>query len=95
MQQAAGGSWDNPDQFSGVLVLEEGEGGRRGLFSVVAPRDPGTIGTMVADGARTGQPAGVRSGAENELARLNLGVLLQWEAKNPGRQRRALDACPG
>jgi hypothetical protein len=82
-QQAAGGAWDNPDRFSGVLVLDDGEGGRRGRFSVVAPRTDGS------------EAAGVRFGVEDESARLNLGVLLQWESKQPGAAHLALMGLPG
>jgi DNA uptake protein ComE-like DNA-binding protein len=83
-QEEAGGSWDNAEVFAGVVVLDEGEGGRQGRFSVVSPRSEG--------GA---SPSGIRFGVENESARLNLGVLLQWEEKLPGSAQRALMSLPG
>jgi len=82
-QEAAGGSWDNPDQFSGVLVLGDAEGEPRARFSVVAPRIGG------------GEAGGVRFGVENESARLNLAVLLQWESREPGAAHLALMSLPG
>ena len=82
-QEAAGGSWDNPGQFSGVLVLGDAEGEPRARFSVVAPRIGG------------GQSGGVRFGVENESARLNLAVLLQWESREPGAAHQALMSLPG
>ena len=82
-RHAAGGCWDNPDLFRGVLVLDGERTGRRGRFSVIAPR------------IEDGQISGVRFGAENESARLNLAVLPDWERQNRGAGRAALMNLPG
>lgn len=81
-QQEAGGSWDNSDLFRGVLVLEDEENGRYGYFSVVSPQ------------IEEGDSAGIRFGVEDESARLNLGVLPDWEARQPGSARQALMSLP-
>lgn len=81
-QLAAGGAQDNRELFSGVLVLDEPEQGRQGRFSVVSP------GAALEAGS-------IRFGVENESARLNLGVLLQWEDRVPGSAQRALLSLPG
>ena len=82
-QQEAGGAWDNADRFRGVLVWEDDTSGRRARFDIVSPR------------AEDGQIAGVRYGLENESAKLHLGALLRWEAREPGAARRALLTLPG
>jgi len=83
VQQKAGGTWDNPDLFRGVDVLEDPHSGRRGRFSLVVPR--------VEDGHVTG----ARFGLENESARLNLTVLVDWDRAKPGTARQALLRLPG
>lgn len=88
-QEAAGGWWDNPDRFSGVLVLGGAEGEPRARFSVVAP---GIDGGPLRNGFRS---RGVRFGVSNESARLNLAVLLQWESEQPGAAHQALMCLPG
>jgi len=82
-QQEAGGSWDNPERFRGVLVFEDEGAGRRARFSVVAPR------------IEDGESRGIRFGVENESARLNLAVLPEWEARQPGAAHEALMSLPG
>ena len=82
-QQEAGGAWDNPGRFRGVLVFEGEEGGRRAQFSVVAPR------------IENGESRGIRFGVEDESARLNLAVLLEWDARQPGAAHEALMNLPG
>ncbi len=82
-QQEAGGVWDNPARFRGVVALEGEERGRRAYFSVVAPR------------IENGEARGVRFGVEDESARLNLAVLLRWESQHPGAAHEALMNLPG
>ncbi len=82
-RQQAGGRLDNADLFRGVLVGDDEQGGRRARFSVVSPRiDENEI-------------TGIRFGAENESARLNLLVLPQWEQEQEGAARDALLNLPG
>ena len=82
-QQEAGGSWDNPDRFRGVLVVEGEAAGRRARFSIVSPKGD------------EGEATGSRFGVENESAKLNLGSLLRWEQREPESARRALMGLPG
>jgi hypothetical protein len=79
---AAGGTWDNPDRFHGVVVLGK-ESKRRGRFSVLSPR------------SEDGKITGVRWGLDSESARLNLAVLPDWERRVPGSARAALLNLPG
>ncbi|NUQ62639.1 MAG: general secretion pathway protein GspK [Pirellulales bacterium] len=82
-QEEAGGWYDNPDRFRGVIVLGNERSGPRGRFCIVSPR------------IENGDRSGVRFGLENESARLNLGVLPQWEHERPGAGREALMRLPG
>lgn len=82
-RQEAGGSWDNPDLFRGILVLEDQPARRHARFTVLSPRE------------QEGETIGLRFGTENESARLNLGALVRWDAREPGAGRRALMALPG
>ena len=82
-QEAAGGIYDNPGAFRGVLVLDDETIGRRGRFSVISPKTD------------SGEVSGIRFGVQNESARLNLAVLPAWEAKKKGAGRDALMALPG
>jgi len=82
-QKEAGGTWDNPDLFKAVPLVEE-KGAKRGArFSIVAPR------------VQEGETTGLRFGTENESARLNLGVLVRWDEQDRGAGRRALMSLPG
>jgi len=82
-RQQAGGRLDNADLFRGVLVGDDEQGGHRARFSVVSPRiDENEI-------------TGIRFGAENESARLNLLVLPQWGQEQEGAARDALMNLPG
>lgn len=82
-QQEAGGASDNAGLFRDVLVLDGAATGRQGRFSVVSP-DTASSGT-----------SGWRFGLDNESAKLNLGVLLRWEEREPGAAQRALLTLPG
>ncbi|MGO8745633.1 MAG: hypothetical protein ACLQNE_06555 [Thermoguttaceae bacterium] len=82
-QDQAGGTWDNPGQFRDVPACDDPRVRRRGRFTVLSPR--------------TGEDSsgGVRFGLENESGRLNLSVLLAWDAERPGQGREALMKLPG
>jgi len=82
-RQEAGGAWDNPSLFQGMLVAEDEAAGRRVRFSVVAPKDD------------EGEVTGLRFGTENESARLNLGAVVRWDAREAGAGRQALMSLPG
>ncbi len=82
-QEEAGGWYENEERFSGVLVFGSERSALRGRFTVFSP---------VIEG---GETAGVRFGLENESARLNLGILPQWEQEHPGAGREALMGLPG
>ncbi len=82
-RREAGGAVDNAALFRGALVVDDGPGEHRARVSVVAPR--------IEDERITG----IRFGAENESARLNLAVLPQWDARQPGTAREALMNLPG
>jgi type II secretory pathway component PulK len=80
---AATGIKSNQELFCGVMVTGDERTGRGGRFSVLSPR------------IEDGQIAGVRFGIENESARLNLGVLPDWERRRPGSAHDALMSLPG
>jgi len=82
-QKEAGGTWDNPDVFQAVPLVDEKAAKAGPRFSVVAPR------------VQDGEAIGLRFGTENESARLNLGVLVRWDEQDPGAGRRALMSLPG
>lgn len=82
-RREAGGYQDNPGRFRNVLVFGEEEASRQGRFSIVAPK----INDMRLDG--------IRFGAENESAKLHLGMLRTWEEEEPGTARLALMRLPG
>ena len=74
---------DNPEMFRGVPVYDDQVNRQRGRFAVLAPR------------IDSREIVGPRFGLENESAKLDLGVLLQWERTQPGAGRDALLALPG
>ena len=82
-QDQAGGTWDNPGQFRDVPACDDPQVRRRGRFTFLSPR-------TVEDSSD-----GVRFGLEDESGRLNLGVLLAWDAERPGQGREALLKLPG
>ena len=73
---------DPQRRFRGVVVADDSAGGRRTRFSVVSPR---------VEEERT---AGLRFGLSNESARLNLGVLIEWDRLRPGSAQDALMNLP-
>ena len=82
-QDEAGGTWNNPELFRGVPAYEDLQTRRRGRFSLLSPRT----------GEETAERA--RFGLDNESARLNLAMLLAWDAARPGAGREALMNLPG
>lgn len=80
----AGGLYDNPLQFQGVVVVPDTEAVERGAFTVIAPRldDMGSIG-------------GVRYGLEDESTRLNLHFLLVADRLIENGGRSLLMSLPG
>jgi len=82
-REQAGGLFDNPDLFRGVVVVDDESRGHRARFSIVSPR------------VEEDRLTGVRFGAENESARLNLAILPQWDAEQEGAAREALMNLPG
>ena len=83
IRAAAGGCWDNPQIFRGVVVVADDDPRYRVRFSAVAPR------------IENDEVTGVRFGAECESARLNLAMLAAWEARLPGAGVAALMNLPG
>ncbi len=74
---------DSEELFRGVLVVGDARSERGGCFSVLAPQ--------IEDGRITA----ARFGIANESARLNLGVLPDWERHRRGSARKALLSLPG
>jgi type II secretory pathway component PulK len=81
---AAGGHYDNAQQFRGKVVLENDDYKDRGCFSVIAPG-------IDSDG----NVSGIRYGLEDESTRLNLNVLLILDKQSPGAGRTLLMGLPG
>lgn len=79
----AGGWYDNPDLFCGVLVTDADLARDRGRFTVVSP--------LVDLGMYTG----VRYGLENESAKLNLNTLLLLEKTSADAPKNLLMGLPG
>ena len=55
-REAAGGTWDNPERFHGVVVLGK-ESTRRGRFSVLSP-EARTARSPASAGGSTASPPG-------------------------------------
>jgi hypothetical protein len=81
---AAGGIYDNAQQFRSKVVLEDDNYKDRGCFSVIAPG-------IDSDG----NVSGTRYGLEDESTRLNLNVLLIVDKQAPGSGRTLLMGLPG
>ena len=79
----AGGLYDNPGQFQGVLVVDGPDARDRGRFAVLAPA------------LRDDLPYGTRFGLEDESTRLNLNVLTAIDAAVPDGARQVLLSLPG
>lgn len=83
LQQQAGGLYNNPVMFQGMLVLDSDAAELRGRFAIVAP--------MLENGVWNG----LRFGLENESARLNLNTVLLADQQLEGQSRTLLMALPG
>jgi type II secretory pathway component PulJ len=83
LREESGGTQDNAAAF-GNLVMP-GDGGARDVLqlSIVSPAADGQAGDVV------------RFGLQNESARLNLGVLADWDRRVPGSAAAALLQLPG
>jgi len=79
----AGGWVDNPDLFRGVAIAEDPLARSVCRFSVFVHRHD------------QDDPNAVRFGLENESARLNLAMLLEWEKASAGAASEALMQLPG
>jgi DNA uptake protein ComE-like DNA-binding protein/Tfp pilus assembly protein PilX len=90
MQEAAGGSLDNPKLFQSVSLEPELQDNRttvqRLRFSVVSP---------AIDSTSTKAGPAIRFGVENESGRLHLADVLRYEQESPGGGRNALMKLPG
>ncbi|MFM8252788.1 MAG: general secretion pathway protein GspK [Planctomycetota bacterium] len=83
-RDAAGGIYNNAQQFQGIVVVPDDDPKSRGNFSILAP-------AMDSDG----NIAGVRYGLEDESARLNLNSLTVAEKALEGSGRQLLGTLPG
>ncbi len=83
IRKESGGLLDNADLFQGIQVAGADEMNAAGSFSVVSP------------GSSDAASADIRYGLQNESAKLNLAVLLQWEQEHPGAAAAALLNLPG
>lgn len=83
-QADSGGTYNNPDMFQGVLVVDDLNPAQRGRFTLLASSidDEGNLG-------------GVRYGLENESTRLNLNALLMIDKQQVGGGRQLLMSLPG
>jgi type II secretory pathway component PulK len=82
--QDAGGFYNNPNLFQGVVVNDDPMPAYRGRFTILAP-------DMSADGYY----AGVRYGLENESARLNINTVLLADSAQQGNAKKILMGLPG
>jgi len=82
-QYDAGGWYDNPDRFRGVLVIDDEQARERVRFTLVAP------------GLEQGYFGGVRFGLEDESARVNLNALALADAYAENGGRQILMGLPG
>jgi hypothetical protein len=83
MREQAGGVYDNPAQFQGILVVDDEMPQGRGRFTIVSSR--------IEEGA----PGGIRYGLEDESTRLNLNILLAVDKAEQGAGRKLLMGLPG
>jgi len=80
----AGGIYDNPESFRGVVVVDDVDPEARGNFTVLSP---------VVNGA--GVYDGARYGLEDESSRLNLNALLLADEQQEEGGRTLLMGLPG
>jgi len=82
-QAAMGGLFHNSERFQGQVLFARPGANNTVRFTVLSPQ------------IEDGQYIGVRYGAENESARLNLSVLAAWDKAAPESGRKALMQLPG
>lgn len=82
-RQQAGGTHQNSAIFAAVSLSPDSAAGDDTRFSILSPQD------------ETEASSEVRFGLQNESARLNLSVLLDWEQDQPGAASQALMQLPG
>jgi hypothetical protein len=83
MRTEAGGLYDNPAAFQGIVVLDEGMPDEVGKYTILVP---------ATDSA--GGMAGIRYGLEDESARVNLNALLVIEKQATEIRDAAGNAIP-
>ncbi|NUQ64427.1 MAG: general secretion pathway protein GspK [Pirellulales bacterium] len=79
----AGGWYDNPGVFCGVVVLDGDQARDRGRF------------TVISRATDLGEYSGTRYGVEDESAKLNLNTLMLIEKRSAGAARSLLMGLPG
>jgi Tfp pilus assembly protein PilV len=82
-RQQAGGTHQNDSVFTAISISSDSTANETTRFSIISPQE------------ETEASTGLRFGLQNESARLNLSVLLDWEAAEPGAASRALMQLPG
>ncbi len=82
-RQQAGGTHQNSAVFAAVSIAPDSPTDDDTRFSILSPQD------------ETDASSEVRFGLQNESARLNLSVLLDWEQDHPGAASAALMQLPG
>ncbi len=82
-RQQAGGTHQNSAVFAAVSLSPDSAASDDTRFSILSPQD------------ETEASSEVRFGLQNESARLNLSVLLDWEQDQPGAASQALMQLPG
>lgn len=82
-RQQAGGTHQNSAVFASVSISPDASAVDDTRFSILSPHD------------ETDASSDVRFGLQNESARLNLSVLLDWEQDQPGAASQALMQLPG
>jgi hypothetical protein len=81
-RQQAGGTHQNDSAFAAVSLAPDSTTSGETRFSIVSPQE------------ETEASGGLRFGLQNESARLNLSVLLDWESDEPGAAGQALMQLP-
>lgn len=83
LRSESGGTQDNPAAFGNIEISGDAGSDNALQLSIFSPGSDGAAGDAV------------RSGLEDESARLNLGVLADWERRVPGSATAALLQLPG
>lgn len=81
--QERGGLYDNQDELSGALVVDDNDPRYRGRFAVVAP------------GLSNGYYSGIRYGLEDESTKLNLNAVVHFDEESEGTGQEILLTLPG